>query len=110
MQQSPDVVVDVDGVHEDEGKLADRKGVAETAWRLALPVVQVEQPRVRHGLELRAEIRLDVLEHLACAKDEVRDSLVGPERPPAFGIGGEVPRSEPRQAHAPAPALEQTLD
>ena len=110
VEQRPHVLVDADCVHEDKRHLAHRQRVAVTAGCLAFAVVKVEQLRVGHFLEVGVEVRLDVLEDLARAGDEISHVAIGLEWCSALRIHPQVPRLEPLHAKMLATHLEQPFD
>ena len=98
VEQRPHVLVDADGVHEDQGHLARRQRVAITAGRFALAVVEVEQPSVRHLLEVPVEVRLDVVEDGARPGDEITGVPVRLEWGTPLRIHPQVPGPQPLHA------------
>src|SRR5260370_21028188 len=83
VEQRPHVLVHVDRVHEDQRHLAYWQRVAVTSGRFSLPVVEVQQARLRHAFEVAAEATLDMAEDFACAGDELADRLVRLQGGPA---------------------------
>src|SRR5260370_17821603 len=88
VEQRPHVLVHVDRVHEDQRHLAYWQRVAVTSGRVSLPVVEVQQARLRHAFEVAAEVTLNMAEDFAGAGDELAVRLVPLEGSPA-----------PRRAH-----------
>ena len=56
VQQGANIVVDADGVHEDERLLSKRESLAVRARRLSLAVLEVEELRVDHRLVVTTEV------------------------------------------------------
>ena len=85
-----------------------RQRVAESAWGLALAVVEVQKARLRHALEVAAEVGIDVLVDGSGVGDEVVDPLVRLQGRAALGVDPQVPRPQPVQAQVLALAIQQS--
>src|SRR5207247_6105646 len=82
--------------------------VAESAWCLALAVVEVQKARLRHALEVAAEVGIDVLIDGSGAGDEVVDPRVRLQWRAALGVDPQVPWPQPVQAQGLALAIQQS--
>src|SRR3982074_1650627 len=105
VQERAYVVVYSDGIHEDQRHLSERERLAVTAGSLALAIVEVEQPRVRHAAVVGLKVRIDVSEHVPCLFDEGSDAAERLERLLAIGIGTDVPWPKGLEVHVAAPPL-----
>ena len=110
VQESAHVVVDPHGVHEDQRLFAERQGLAETAGRLALAVVQVEKPGVVHRFEVIVEVGVDVGENAGGAIDVRAHVLERLEGRPPGRVHSQVPRTQRLDAHPPAPSFVDAVD
>src|SRR5688572_25535513 len=70
MHQCTEVRIAANGIHEDERKAAFAKVALITAWRLALPALQVQQVLVGHEPELLRKRRMNAGEDFPGAIDE----------------------------------------
>src|SRR5215213_11369690 len=94
VQQRHHVVHQADGVHENEWPTPEMERFAVPARRLALSAVEIEQALVDHGLELRAEHRVDLVEDPTGSAHKFLYGLERAERSGPVRIDGQVPRAQ----------------
>ena len=93
VQETSQVVVDADGVQEDQRKLAKVECRAVPARRLAFAIFEVKQIRVDHGLVIAAEVGIDVPEHVGGASNEGVDVVKWLECRPSLWVDRSIPRA-----------------